>query len=484
MASTEPASVRHAPRGDTRVQTRGETPARLRGGTLSSFDVTSSTLANIAPALGFYFGFSLIATSAGVGSPLVVIGAAVAIGLVGNTLAQFARYRASAGSFVTFIAAGLGPYAAISAAIILVIGYIIAFGAIVGISGGWGHVVIQKYLHADIPWQIITAAATLATLWLMIRGVAISTKWAAIFFGAELLLLVVVAVGLLINASSISLKPFSPSEVTSVKGFGLAFPLAVYMFVGWENSAAMAEETRNPPKSIARAVFTSTALMGVVYTLLTFATIVSFRYDIKGATTPVVPFVTAAESVLGVFAFLAYLAGVTSILGCLIGAANSQARILFNSAREGMVPRWIGTVNQNHGTPARALSAYCLLTLAIVYIFGWSTDPFVFYAEIATLGTIMISVIYLVTNLALPIFSRRSGVNGNRWTHVVLPILGVLAIGYPLEQLVKPGQPSPYNQYPWIALGVVIFGQVYAAVLYRRRPELGEKIGSIVAESE
>ena len=482
MASTRSGSVAQDPGAREQLKRPGDEPARLRGGVLSSFDVISSTLANIAPALGFYFSFSLIATSAGVGSPLVVVGAAVAIALVGNTLAQFARYRASAGSFVTFIAAGLGPYAAIAAAIILVIGYIIAFGAIVGISGGWGHVVIQKYLHADIPWQIITAAATLATLWLMIRGVALSTKWAAIFFGAELVLLVVVAVGLLIDASNISLKPFHPAELTSVKGFGLAFPLAVYMFVGWENSAAMAEETRDPPKSIARAVFTSTALMGVVYTLLTFATIVSFKYDIKAATTPTVPFVTAAESVLGVFAFLAYLAGVTSILGCLIGAANSQARILFNSSREGMVPRWIATVHPTHGTPARALSVYCLLTLAIVYIFGWSTDPFVFYAEIATLGTIMISFIYLVTNVALPVFTRRSKTKANPWTHVVLPLLGVLAIGYPLEQLVKPGQPSPYNQYPWIALGVVIFGLLYAAVLYKRRPELGEKIGSIVAE--
>ncbi len=481
MAST---SVERSTEAGARDGGRGAEPARLRGGVLSSFDVISSTLANIAPALGFYFGFALIATSAGVGSPLVMVAAAVAIALVGNTLAQFARYRASAGSFVTFIAAGMGPYAAIAAAVILVLGYIIAFGAIVGISGGWGHLVIQKYLHANIPWQIISAAATLATLWLMIRGVALSTKWAAIFFSAELVLLVAVAIGLLINASSVSLKPFDPGQLTSVKGFGLAFPLAVFAFVGWENSAAMAEETRDPAKSIRRAVFTSTALMGVVYTLLTFATLVSFGYSVKAATAPAVPFVTAAQSVLGVFAFLAYLAGVTSILGCLIGAANSQSRILFNSAREGMVPRFIGKVHPTHGTPAYSLSVYCLLTLAIVYVFGWNTDPFVFYAEIATLGTIMISLIYLVTNLALPIFSSRTGLKGNPLTHIVLPLLGVLAIGYPLYQLVKPGQPSPYDEYPWISLGIVVFGLVYAFVLYRRRPELGERIGSIVAESE
>ncbi|HLH66861.1 MAG TPA: APC family permease [Solirubrobacteraceae bacterium] len=461
---------------------QGADTARLRRGVLGTFDVLSSTLANIAPALGFYFSFAAIATFAGVGSPLVIIAAAVAIALVGNTLAQFARYRPSAGSFVTFIAAGLGPYTALAAALVLVIGYIVAFGAIVGIAGGWGHLVIQKYLHADIPWQVLSAVATLATLWLMIRGVSLSTRWAAAFFGMELLLLLVVSIGLLIDASHISLRPFDPSSLASLKGFGLAFPLAVYMFVGWENSAAMSEETRDPRRSVARAVFTSTLLMGIAYTLLTFATLVSFGDSVKAATTPAVPFVTAAQSVLGVFAFLAYLAGVTSILGCLIGAANSQARILFNIAREGMVPRWIGAVHERHGTPARSLSIYCLLTLAIVYVFGWSTNPFTFFAEIATLGTIPISFIYLVTNLALPAYSIRGGLRANPLTHIVLPILGVLAIGYPLYELVKPGQPSPYNEYPWISLALVVFGLVYAAVLYRRNPRLGESIGSIMAE--
>ena len=54
--------------------------------------------------------------------------------------------------------------------------------------------------------------------------------------------------------------PFQPSKVLNgFSGLGLAFPLAIYLFIGWENSAALAEETNNPRRNVPRAVFLSIA---------------------------------------------------------------------------------------------------------------------------------------------------------------------------------------------------------------------------------
>jgi len=69
-------------------------------------------------------------------------------------------------------------------------------------------------------------------------------------------------------------------------------------------------------------------------------------------------------------------------------------------------------------------------------------------------------------------------------THLVLPLLGAAAIGYPLYQLVKPGQPAPFDRYPYIALGVLVVALLYAAYVYRRDPSLGERVGSVVADAE
>jgi len=75
-------------------------PERLRRGVLGLAEVAASTMANIAPAMSFYFSMALIVGAAGVASPLTIIGAAIAIALLGNTLAQFARSIPSTGSFI------------------------------------------------------------------------------------------------------------------------------------------------------------------------------------------------------------------------------------------------------------------------------------------------------------------------------------------------------------------------------------------------
>ena len=64
----------------------------------------------------------------------------------------------------------------------------------------------------------------------------------------------------------------------------------------------------------------------------------------------------------------------------------------------------------------------------------------------------------------------------------MLPVLGMIAIGVPVYYLVKPGQAAPYDWFPYAALGVIVVSVVYAFVLSRRDPGLGERVGSIVAD--
>ena len=46
--------------------------------------------------------------------------------------------------------------------------------------------------------------------------------------------------------------------------------------------------------------------------------------------------------------------------------------------------------------------------------------------------------------------------------HAVLPVLGMIAVGVPVYYLVKPGQPSPLNWFPYAALGVIVVSVIYA----------------------
>jgi amino acid transporter len=472
---------------DVSSHERGSPATGNRRLVLSDADIAAATLADMAPAMSFFFGFATIVTAAGIASPLAVIAAAIAIGLLGNTLSQFSRSRPSTGSFVTFIGSAFGGYSAVVMAVVLCTGYIIAVASVVTISGGLAEIILKHYLSVTVPWQLISAALVLAALALIVTGAKPSTKVAAVLFAFQVVLLLVVSIALLVEHSGhINAQPFEPSHLhRGFAGLSLGFPLAVYLFVGWENSAALAEEHHDPRAGVTRAVFSSILVVGLLYTFLTYATVVGFNDRAAAMSKAQIPFITAAGTVAGALAFIAYIAGFTSICSCLISATNSQARIIFNSGREGLLPSVTARLTERRRTPWVAFSVYLALALGLSYAFGWTTAPVTFFGEIATMGTILIALTYLVANLALPIyFHRHERAQFSAVRHVVLPLLGAAAIGYPLYELVKPGQPAPFNRYPLIAAGVIVVALVWGAIAYARDRTLGDRVGSIVADAD
>jgi amino acid transporter len=471
-----------------------EAPERLHRGALSLVDIAASTMANIGPAYSFYFGFGFLVLTAGVAAPLTIIAAIVAIALLGNTLAQFSRAQPSTGGFISFVGKTFGGTSAVTTALLCGAGYIIAISSVLAISGGFLSMTLQYYLNWNVPWIIFSVLLTAGATLMTIRGVGVSTKLAGFFFAFEMLVLLVVSAATLIkNGGHLSGVPFEPSHITNgFRGLAAGFPLAVYLFIGWENSAALAEETGNPRRNVPRAVFLSIATMGLGYVLFAYATVSGFGNNGARLAAAPIPFISVAHNVRASFALFAYIAGLTSTLGVLISAVNSQARLIFNAGREGLLPSWLGRVHRTRRTPMNAIYAFVAIAAAIIVVWAiahlaggasGSMSPLIFFAESSTMGTILVLVVYFLANLALPFYYRKyRPAEFNVIKHVLLPVLGMAAIAVPVYYLVKPGQPQPYNWFPYAALAIVVIAAIYGAVLNRRDPALGERAGSIVAD--
>jgi amino acid transporter len=330
----------------------------------------------------------------------------------------------------------------------------------------------------------------------MFRGVAVSTKLAGLFFGFEMLVLIVVSVAALIkNGGHLSAVPFEPSHITNgFSGLAAGFPLAVYLFIGWENSAALAEETGNPRRNVPRAVFLSIALMVIGYVLYAYATATDFKYNITALSGAAIPFINVSHNIAAWLSLFAWIAGITSTLGVLISAVNSQARLIFNAGREGLLPRWLGKVHPTRRTPVNAMftfvaiAAVIIAVWAILHLAGGSKQSggmsaLNFFVESSTMGTILVLVVYFLSNLALPFYYRKYRPQEfNVLKHLVLPVLGMIAIGVPVYYLVKPGQAAPYDWFPYAALGVIVVSVLYSVWASRRDPGLGDRVGSIIAD--
>jgi amino acid transporter len=232
----------------------------------------------------------------------------------------------------------------------------------------------------------------------------------------------------------------------------------------------------------------------VLYLLLTYSTVIGFHDNATAlaAAPSGIPMLDLAHAIAPWLLVIGYLAGLTSTTGVLISAVNSQCRLIFNAGREGLLPRWIGRVHPVRKTPVNAIFAFVIiggliiLFWAIGHLIGGHSGSMValnFYGDSATMGTILILVVYFLANLALPFYYRKfRPAEFNVLKHAVLPVIGMVAIAVPIYYLCKPPQPQPYDWFPYAALAVIVVSVIYAVLLVRRDPGLGERVGSIVAD--
>jgi amino acid transporter len=282
--------------------------------------------------------------------------------------------------------------------------------------------------------------------------------------------------------------PFSWSHLNNgLTGLSAGFPLALYMLIGWENAPALAEETREPRRTVPRALYTALLFTTALFVLFAYTTIVGFHYDTSSIGRGSVPFLEMADHYLGDAAILAWLAGIGSVLCTLVAAVNSQARMIFDGGRSGLLPARLGKSRPPGETPVNALLTMTVIGLGIVVawwlahvtgLVAGATDPVNLYAECSTMGTILVLFVYVLTAVSLPVFMwrhRRGSFSAVR--HVVIPAAGALVLVIPFIELFKPGQPSPYDVFPYLSVVVLLASSILAVVVVRRNPQAGASEG-------
>jgi amino acid transporter len=467
----------------------------LRAGQLGAADLTASTLANIGLGENFYFAFGVIAVTAGVAAPLTILAAGVAIVLLAFTVAEFTKVEPSAGSFITYVETSLGARAGVVTALLVVVGYTVAIAGIFTMSGGMVTLTLAHYTSWHLPWEPLALVLTAGAIGLTMRGVKLSTKAVGLAVLVQVAIMVTFCVVVLVKERAhLSAIPFSWSHLAhGLTGLSAGFPLALYMLIGWENGPALAEETRNPRRTVPRALHISIAISVALFVFFAYATITGFHYNVSSIGRSSIPFLTVADHYLGGAAVLAWIGGTIAVLATLIAGANSQARMLFDGGRSGLLPARLGHLRQPGETPVNALLVMAGGGLGIIAVWwvahligldSGSTNPVGLYAECSTMGTIVILFVYLLTTLSLPVFMWRHHREAfSTLRHLAIPILGALTLIVPFVELCKPGQPTPYSEFPYIALAVLAVAIAAACITVHRHSSTGMGEGTMFSQS-
>jgi len=245
----------------------------------------------------------------------------------------------------------------------------------------------------------------------------------------------------------------------------MALVFATFSFVGFEGAISFAEETPNPQKAMPVAVMGGIAVIALLYVFAAYAVVVGFGLgQMEAVAKDSEPIATLAGLYAGPLKPFLELAIWTSIAANLMAAGNANARILFNMAREGMLPKPLAEVHETNKTPHRAIMAFMGLTLApalLGWLGGW--DYLASFGNIAGFGALLALLIYMAAALALPAFIvMQNRIPMKPLAHFIIPILGAAIWLIPLWGALQPGQSFPFNLYPWLAAAVIVAAVVFA----------------------
>jgi amino acid transporter len=437
----------------------------------------------MAPAAAVAFSIIFAVTYAGGATPLAVILALVACLTVAISIGQLARHLPSAGGLYTFSARGLHP----------AVGFFVAWGFMLAeplvapllylIFGN----VIAVFLnnHFGTPlwlWAPFAAIAGIGVWVLVYRGVHISTQ-TGVFLGAfEIVVFLALAITLIIAAGSKNtLSVFSPTT-GNPNGWGSVFAGMVYTvlaFIGFEAALPLAEETKDPRRTIPRAVILSCVLIGVFYLICYYAAMVYFGPNVaadpkngffffNGGD----PWDGLASKVWGPVSILVLLAIINSAFANSSAGANAASRVGFALGRVGILPRALAQIHPRYKTPYIAVHVQGALGIVLAIVLGFALGgPLLAFALLGTIATLVIVLIYILTNLSnLVFFWREQRAELNPIWNVVVPIVGTLIFipvllaafgidfgGLGITPLTAPANAAPWIVLVWLAIGAIVF---------------------------
>ncbi|MDB2657485.1 amino acid permease [Crocinitomicaceae bacterium] len=141
--------------------------------------------------------------------------------------------------------------------------------------------------------------------------------------------------------------------------------LAFYAFVGFEDLANVAEEAKNPKKSMPVALLGGLCIALALYILVAVLAVVALPLDVLSSTDAPMAEILAhkGESYIYFITLISLIAVINGVLAQII----MGSRVLFGMARHGSAPSFLNKVHQKYQTPVSAtvLMAIIIVILAI-----------------------------------------------------------------------------------------------------------------------
>lgn len=268
-----------------------------------------------------------------------------------------------------------------------------------------------------IPAAIVFLALVAA---LNARGINESVKSNVVMTVIELsgLLIVIVTVAVMVGGGRGEVRRIGefPDGATPALAILAGAIVAYYSFVGFETSANVAEEIRNPSKVYPSALFGALITAGVVYVLVGVASAIALPVDKLSESSGPLLDVVAATGV-GVPDWLFSAIALVAVANGALLTMIMSSRLTYGMSEHGLLPTVLSRVLPERRTPWVAIIATTVVAMLLTLIGELST--------LAETVVLLLLFVFISTNVAVLVL-RRDPVDHDHfrvWT--VVPVLGV-----------------------------------------------------------
>ncbi|MBL8121288.1 amino acid permease [Candidatus Saccharibacteria bacterium] len=231
-----------------------------------------------------------------------------------------------------------------------------------------------------------------------LKGIGESAKAAALFTSIEVFgLLLVLWFGRSAFGEAQLSHIVSIDPVMGIGGLISGAFLAFYAFIGFEDMVNVAEETKNPKRTMPIAILLSLVLSTTLYLLVVFvATTILKPSELAESSAPLtLVFERSGANSAGILSIIGMIATVNGVIVQIIMCS----RILYGLARQGWIHRKLALVHSTYKTPLTAT-----LVVLGAMIVGTTFLPLV---SLAQLTSLLVLSIFILVNTALIVIKRR-----------------------------------------------------------------------------
>ncbi|MDJ0939458.1 MAG: APC family permease [Woeseiaceae bacterium] len=274
------------------------------------------------------------------------------------SFAELASYFRDSGGPVLFAQTAFGPLAGFSSGWLLYISRLSAYAANTN--------AMALYLGAFWPW--VGSGAGRAAFMVAVGVVLTAANYVGVRNGVRTLAIFTVfkitpvVVLVLLGLKEVTGDALLPAELPTIDDFGGLMLLIIYAFVGFEVATVVSGETKNPRRTLPRALVVTVAATSVLYFLimLVFVAVIPDG-EREGRSLADVGRVLAGNAGAVIIA----LTAVFSIGGNLASNMLSMPRLTYALGEQGLLPAWFARVHPTFSTPGNSVLLFGVAGLAL-----------------------------------------------------------------------------------------------------------------------